>query len=309
MNIMVTGGAGLVGSALCEALTKAGHRVTAPTKQALDLTDRQATLAFCKQAKPDFVFHLAAHVGNIAENMKHPADFYFINSQLNNNVIDAAIQAGCQKLINLSSACVYPYQLATLAETDLGTGPLDPTRESYALAKLNGLFACKYASQQYHTHYKSVIACNLYGPNDRFNDDKAHFMPALIRKLHLAKTRDEQQVTIWGDGTPKRELMYVDDLVAFLIIGMNSITTLPDHINVGTGKDISIDAYYHAAAKVIGFNGRFTHDHAKPNGVKQRLLNVNLAHTYGWQAKTDLTTGIQKTYDAFLSHQHVEEKR
>lgn len=297
MRVLITGGNGLVGKALCRGLQALNVNFIAPSKAQLDLANSKNTRIYFEQYKPDFIFHLAGLVGSLSDNIQHPAKFYLTNARIGINVIEAAIQSGCKNLLNLSSACVYPGDKDILSESDLMTGSLDVSRESYALSKLDTLLLCKYISEEYKVCYKSIIACNLYGPEDRIAEVHSHFMPSILRKIHQAKKNGYPSIEIWGDGEAKRELMYVDDLINFLLLVKGQIQELPDYINVGVGEDLSINEFYQIAAEILEYHGGFMHNLDKPSGIARRLLDSQKAKLLGWQQKTTLREGIAQTYN------------
>ena len=307
MKLLITGASGMVGHALVHRLNNKGSELLTPSSSELDLTSELATINYFKKYKPDFVFHLAGYVGNLEENNQFPAKFYFSNISMALNILQAAFKINCKNVLNLSSACVYPTEKSILNENDLLQGPLDESRESYSLAKLSAVYACNYMSQEYLVNYKSIIACNLYGPHDRVQVGKTHFMMAAILKISKAIAQGDQVVDIWGDGTARRELLYVDDLAKYLINAIEKISILPSCLNLGSGMDQSIKEYYQVIAKILGYQGRFNYDHTKPSGVPQRLLDISLAKTLGWEIETSLENGVHKTVDWLRQQKIIEE--
>jgi len=305
-KIFVTGGHGMLGKSLCERLHASEAQVIAPSKKELNLLDYANVLSFLKKHKPNFIFHLAAKVGSIQNNIENPIEFLVDNTTINNNVILAAQKMKIKNLINISSACIYPLTKKSLSEEDLLTGKLEPNKEGYAIAKISAVLLCNIISQKKLFNYKSIAPCNLYGPNDHFSDDSAHFIPAIIKKIHLAKINQQPHVYIWGDGQSKRESLYIEDLVDFLEIALMNCKKLPNLINVGSSVDFSIYDYYLTIAKIIGYQGEFLFDKTKPNGTRKRLLNSNKALQFKWKPKTSLAEGIKKTY-AFFLHQLTKE--
>ncbi len=302
-RILVAGARGLVGAAICRALAARGYdRVLAPTRTALDLRDRAAVDRFFAAERPEHVFMAAAKVGGIAANDTYPADFIRDNLEIQTNVIDAAYRNGTRKLCFLGSSCIYP-RLAPqpLTESSLLTGPLEPTNQWYAVAKIAGIKMCQAYAQQYGFNAISVMPTNLYGPGDNFDLQTSHALPALLRKLHTAKEHGGAEVTVWGSGTPRREFLYVDDLADALLFLMEHYDS-PEIINVGCGEDVTIAELARLIAEIVGFRGTLVFDRSKPDGTPRKLLDVSKARALGWQAKTALPDGIRATYDWYLAN-------
>jgi GDP-L-fucose synthase len=302
-RIFVAGARGLVGSAICRALAARGYdRVLAPTRTALELRDRAAVDRFFAAERPEHVFMAAAKVGGIAANDAYPADFIRDNLQIQTNVIDAAHRNGTRKLCFLGSSCIYP-RLAPqpLAESSLLTGPLEPTNEWYAVAKIAGIKMCQAYARQYGFNAISVMPTNLYGPGDNFDLQTSHVLPALLRKLHTAKDRGDAEVTVWGSGTPRREFLYVDDLADALLFLMERYDS-PEIINVGCGEDVTIADLARLIAEIVGFHGTLVFDRSKPDGTPRKLLDVSKSRSLGWQAQTALADGIRATYGWYLAN-------
>lgn len=304
MKVLVTGNSGMVGRNLVKALSRRGDlNLLTPQRNDLDLLDRRAVEKYLCREKPDFVFHLAAKVGGIQANINDPVGFLTENMLIGMHVIWGALQAGVARLINLGTSCMYPKDCELLRESDLLTGPLEPTNEGYALANISAAFLCKYIYETENRAYKTVIPCNLYGPHDHFDPTRSHLVAAVLLKLHEAKLAGLDEVGIWGDGEARREFMHVSDLVRFLELSLEQIEALPVMINVGAGYDYTINEYYHAAARVVGFSGGFIHDVSKPVGMRRKLLDVTLAAQFGWKAQCSLPEGLADTYRFFLSQQ------
>jgi len=307
MKILITGSTGMVGRNLVEALgNDSAYALLTPTHRDLDLTDQKATDAYFEANKPDMVFNFASKVGGIQANIDEPVDFLLMNMMISMNVIQAALNTGVKKLLNLGSSCMYPRDREILREEDVLTGQLEPTNEGYAVAKNAAALLCKYIADQYGLAYRTAIPTNLYGPYDHFDLVKSHLLPAVILKLHKAKLNHEKTVNIWGSGEVRRECLYVGDLIDFLVMAIERLEELPAMINVGMGEDHTINEYYQVAAKVIGFEGNFDHDLSKPIGMKKKLLDISRVKAFGWKAKINLKEGLAKTYQYFLNNIHLE---
>jgi GDP-L-fucose synthase len=300
-SVFVAGAHGLVGSAICRALSARGfRRVLGPARSDLDLLDPAAVARYFAAKRPEYVFMAAAKVGGIVANDTYPADFIRDNLQIQTNVIDAAYRHGTTKFCFLGSSCIYP-RLAPqpLQESSLLTGPLEETNQWYAIAKIAGIKMCQAYTRQYGFNAISVMPTNLYGPGDNFDLQTSHVLPALLRKFHEAKQNGDQQVTVWGSGTPRREFLYVDDLadaVCFLMERYDS----PDIINVGCGEDVTIAELAASIGKIVGYRGAIVFDRTKPDGTPRKLLDVSKCTALGWRAKTSLDDGIRATYEWYL---------
>lgn len=271
------------------------------THAGLDLTRQNEVEAFFAAEKPEYVFLAAAKVGGIMANQSAPADFMYHNMILEMNVIHAAWKNGCKKLEFLGSSCIYPRMAPQpMKEEYLLTSELEPTNEAYALAKISGLKYCEYLNRQYGTDFISVMPTNLYGSNDNYHPTHSHVLPALIRRFHEAKESGTTSVTCWGDGSPLREFLYVDDLANLCVFLMNRYSG-NETVNAGTGKEIRIKELAELIAKVVGYEGEILWDTTKPNGTPRKLLDVSKAKSLGWQYRTDLETGIRLSYRDFLS--------
>lgn len=302
-KIYVAGHRGMVGSAIVRRLQREGYdNIITRTHAELDLCRQEAVERFFAEERPDYVFLAAAKVGGIVANNTSPADFMYDNMILEMNVIHSAWRNGCRKLEFLGSSCIYP-RLAPqpMKEDCLLTSSLEQTNEAYALAKISGLKYCEYLNRQYGTDYISVMPTNLYGPNDNYHPTHSHVLPALIRRFHEAKVEGAPYVTCWGDGSPLREFMYVDDLADLCLFLMNNYSG-NETINAGTGKEITIKALTELVADVVGYDGEIRWDTSKPNGTPRKLLDVSKAAALGWRARTDLREGIRLSYEDFLSN-------
>ena len=308
-KIYVAGHRGMVGSAIVRELQRQGYtNIITRTHSELDLTRQADVEKFFEQEKPDYVFLAAAKVGGIVANQNALADFMYDNMVLEMNVIHAAWQNCCKKLEFLGSSCIYP-RLAPqpMKEDCLLTSALEPTNEAYALAKISGLKYCEYLNRQYGTDYISVMPTNLYGPNDNYHPEHSHVLPALIRRFHEAKQSGAESVTCWGDGSPLREFLYVDDLANLCVFLMNNYSG-NETVNAGTGKEISIKGLTELVAEVVGYEGKILWDTTRPNGTPRKLLDVSKAAALGWTYRTELKEGIRLAYEDFL-HNPIRAER
>jgi GDP-L-fucose synthase len=311
-RIFLAGHKGMVGSALVRLLAKdPGNQIITASRTELDLLNQAAVQAYFAQHRFDQVYLAAAKVGGIHANNTYPADFIYENLVIQTNVIHAAHTAGVQKLLFLGSSCIYPkHAEQPMAESALLTGVLEPTNEPYAIAKIAGIKLCESYNRQHGRDYRSVMPTNLYGPGDNFHPENSHVIPALMRRFHEAKQRDDAEVVIWGSGKPMREFLHVDDMAAASVHVMNLPNTrwqahtqpTMSHINVGTGVDCTIRELAETMARVVGFAGQLSFDSSKPDGTPRKLLDVQRARALGWQAQTPLEAGLHETYQWFLSH-------
>ena len=301
-KIYVAGHRGMVGSAIVRELKRQGYEnIVTRTHAELDLTDQRAVDAFFAGEKPEYVFLAAAKVGGIVANSSAPADFMYINMMLEMNVINAAWRYGCKKLEFLGSSCIYPRMAPQpMPENCLLTSALEQTNEAYALAKISGLKYCEYLNRQYGTDFISVMPTNLYGPNDNYHPTHSHVLPALIRRFHEAKTEGLTEVTCWGDGSPLREFLYVDDLANLCVYLMNNYSG-NETVNAGTGKELSIKELTEKVARIVGYEGKILWDTSKPNGTPRKLLDVSKATALGWTYSTELDEGIRFAYEDFIN--------
>lgn len=303
MKIYVTGASGMVGQNVIESALFQNFEMLAPKRDEVDLFNYASVASYIQKTKPDFIVHCAGRVGGIQANMAHPVAFLVENLDINRNVLLAARAGQVKKLINLGSSCMYPRDAKNpLHEDIILKGELEPTNEGYALAKIMAQRLCDYIHKEDSQYnYKTLIPSNLYGRFDKFSPQHSHLVPAVIRKIHEAKQKNLTEVDIWGDGLARREFMYASDLVECIFQGIKNFETLPRLMNVGLGFDYSVNEYYEAAAKVIGYSGSFKHDLSKPVGMKQKLTSVEKAHQWGWKSKTSLQEGLEKTYQYFLN--------
>ena len=302
-KIYVAGHRGMVGSAIVRELQRQGYtNIITRTHSELDLCRQEQVEQFFAAEKPEYVFLAAAKVGGIIANHTALADFMYDNMMLEMNVINAAWHNGCKKLEFLGSSCIYPRMAPQpMKESCLLTSELEPTNEAYALAKISGLKYCEYLNRQYGTDYISVMPTNLYGPNDNYHPTHSHVLPALIRRFHEAKENGVTEVTCWGDGSPMREFLYVDDLADVCIFLMNNYSGCVT-VNGGSGKEVSIKELTTLVAKVVGYEGDIQWDTSKPNGTPRKLLDVSKSEALGWRYKTELEDGIRLSYEDFLNN-------
>ncbi len=305
-KIYVAGHRGLVGSALVRNLTAAGHsNIITRTRSELNLLDTAAVNEFFAIEKPDYVFLAAAKVGGIMANKTYPADFIYENLTVQNNIIHAAHEYKVTKLLFLGSSCIYP-KLAPqpIKEEYLLSGPLEPTNDAYAIAKIAGIMLCQSYRRQYGSNFISVMPTNLYGENDNFDLETSHVLPALIRRFHEAKITNSPSITLWGSGTPMREFLHVDDLATACVHLMHTYNE-GDIVNIGTGTDVTIKELAETIASVVGYQGILEWDTSKPDGTPRKLLDVSKLHSLGFNHSIELPAGIARTYQWYLQN-HVD---
>ena len=308
-KIYVAGHRGLVGSAIIRCLNSHGYKnLVVRDHTELDLEDNGAVEAFFETEKPDYVFLAAAKVGGILANNTYPADFIYRNLTIQNHVIHHSYRHGVKKLLFLGSSCIYPRHCSQpIKESYLMTGALEPTNSPYAVAKIAGIEMCWAYNRQYGTQFIPVMPTNLYGPNDNFDSETSHVLPALIQKFHQAKVKGDDSVEVWGSGQPRREFIYVEDMAdACVHVMTQPVSRLENYpkslINVGTGVDISIKELAHLIRDIVGLNAKIVWDSSKPDGTPQKLLDVAQMCRMGWEATTDLEKGIRDTYGWYLDH-------
>ena len=309
-KIYIAGHRGMVGSAIVRRLAEQGQtNIVTRTHAELDLTDQAAVRAFFEAEKPDQVYLAAAKVGGIHANNTYPAEFIYQNLMVEANVVHSAWCQGVQKLLFLGSSCIYPKLAAQpMAEDALLTGLLEPTNESYAIAKIAGIKLCESYNRQYGVDYRSVMPTNLYGPGDNYHPENSHVIPALIRRFHEAKLSHAPVVTIWGSGKPRREFLYVDDMAAASVHVMDlpkavydqQTSPMHSHLNVGCGDDITIAELALAVSKATGFQGSIDFDASKPDGSPRKLMDSHRLNALGWQVKVKLDQGLAAAYEDFL---------
>src|SRR5471032_2712839 len=301
-KIYVAGHRGMVGSAIVRRLQASGYEnILTATRAELDLEDNHAVRSFMQREKPDYVFLAAAKVGGIYANNTYPGEFIFQNLAIQNNVIHSAYEAGVQRLLFLGSSCIYPRECPQpIREDYLLTGPLEPTNQPYAIAKIAGVEMCEAYNAQYGRQYVSAMPTNLYGPNDNYDLQTSHVLPALIRKAHEAKLRGDAEYVVWVSGTPMREFLYVDDLADACVHMMEQGYDGP-LVNIGTGQDVTIRELAETVMEVVGFEGRIVFDASKPDGTPRKLLDVGRLHALGWKHRFALKQGIALAYQDFLA--------
>ena len=301
-KIYIAGHRGLVGSALVRKFQELGYyNLILKTRNELNLLNQQEVADFFAVEKPEYVFLAAAKVGGIGANSTYPADFVYENIMIQTNIIHAAYKNNTKKLLFLGSSCIYPKMAEQpIKEESLLTGELEPTNDAYAIAKIAGIKMCQAYNKQYGTNYISVMPTNLYGPNDNFDLEKSHVFPALIRKFHEAKINKEAEVVVWGTGTPIREFLYVDDLAEACIYLMDNYND-DKIVNIGTGVGVTIRELAESIVKVVGYEGKLVFDTSKPDGTPIKINDVSYLNSLGWKAKTDLLSGIEKTYNWYKS--------
>ena len=311
-RIYVAGHRGMVGGAILRKLQARGAETITRTHAELDLTDQAAVREFMQTERPDVVILAAAKVGGIHANNTYPADFIYENLMIQSNVIHQAFAAGVTRLLQLGSSCIYPRAVPQpMREDALLTGVLEPTNEPYAIAKIAGIKLCESYNRQHGTDYRSVMPTNLYGPGDNFHPENSHVLPALIRRFHEAAEAGQDEVTIWGTGTPRREFLHVDDMAEASLYVLDlpkedyeaNTDPMLSHINVGTGTDVSILELARMVAGVTGFRGRIATDPTKPDGTMRKLMDVTRLADMGWRARIGLQDGIEETYGWFLTDQ------
>ena len=307
----VAGHRGMVGSAIHRQLVARGEQVITRSRDKLDLLDQQATRNFLQQERPDVVIVAAAKVGGIVANASYPASFIYENLAIETNLIHESYKAGVARLLFLGSSCIYP-RLAPqpIPESALLTGPLEPTNEAYAIAKIAGIKLCESYNRQYGTDYRSVMPTNVYGPGDNFHPQNSHVLPALIRRFHEAAQDGRGEVVVWGSGKPRREFLHADDVAAACLVVLDTergdfeAVTEPtvSHVNIGAGDDVTIAELAQIVAEVTGFPGRITFDTSKPDGTPRKLLDVSRLSALGWRARRDLRDGIADAYRWFCQN-------
>lgn len=303
MKVVVTGAAGMLGTALTQHVSQISeHDVVGATRSDLDLRDPKSLKSFLTCHKPDVLIHAAAKVGGIQANIKSPFEFLAANLSMDTNVVQTCIDLGVQNVLYIGSSCMYPRDFRQpLAESDILGAPLEPTNEGYAIAKIAGSRLCEYASSSFGLNYKTLIPSNLYGPGDNFNPQSSHLIASVIRKVHEAKQDSREFLEVWGSGSARREFTYIGDLARWIAENLENIGKFPSLLNLGLGKDYSIDEFYQTAMRVIEYEVPLVHDESKPEGMRARLMDSSIARAhFGWHPSTDIKEGILRTYTWFL---------
>ena len=301
-KLLITGTSGMVGRNVKEHPAAQGYELLTPTHAELDLLDATAVNAYIATHKPDIIVHCAGLVGGIVANMQNLAKFLTHNAYMGLNLINAAHKNGVSSFLNLASSCMYPRKAVNpLKEEMILQGEFEPTNEGYALAKVLSTRLCEYISTADKSYlYKTIIPCNLYGKYDKFDTQNAHMIPAVIARVYKAKLEGVEEIAIWGDGSAKREFMYAGDLADFVFYALKNLEKMPQNLNVGSGKECTINEYYEAVARVLDYKGKFTHDLSKPAGMARKIIDDTRLKAFGWQAKTSLDDGIKATYEYYL---------
>lgn len=309
-KIYVAGDTGMVGSAICRELRRQGYEnIVVVSHAELDLRNAEKTLEFFERERPEYVFMAAATVGGVYINNIEPARFFYDNMTISVNTIDAAYRTGVKKLLYMGSGCVYPKIVdRAIVESDILTASLEKTNEAYALAKISGIKMCEFYNRQYGTNFISCMPCNAYGPGDNFDPNGSHVVPALIRKAYNAKNENAESIVMWGTGTPKREFMYIDDIANACVFLMNNYDG-NECLNIGTGKEITIEELTKMVCDVVGYKGSIVKDLSKPDGTPRKLLDSSKIFGLGWKPQVDFDEGMKKTFEDFIEHekQYIEE--
>ena len=298
MRVLVTGGHGLLGSHIVQNLMVAKMDFCAPTRIQLDLRDHTKTLQFMREERISGVIHCAAKVGGIADNLNYPADYILENLGIDSSVLTAARTLKIEKLFYFASSCMYsPTAPQPFKENGILDGPLEPTNEGYAIAKLAGMKSVENVANQDSLAWRSFILSNLYGPRDNFSEKRSHLLAAIIKKAYAAKVAEKSSLDIWGDGTSRREFTYVQDVADFILCAWNKAYEIPLKMNLGFGIDYSVQEYYEAVCQILQFNPNFCFDLSKPDGMKKKIMDSSLARDYGWNPKNSLEKGLAKTIE------------
>ena len=309
-KILVTGASGMVGRSLVARLRSEGHiNLLTPSSREVDMRDQAAVERYFASHKIDFVFHLAGHIGGIGASVTYPVEFLYENMMISLHVINAARRAGVAKLLYLSSSCVYPRDCTQpMKEDDILTGAFEPTNEGYAIAKVAAMKLCEYSNREYGTNFINLMPCNLYGYGDHFEPEKSHVVSALIYKFHEAKRRKLPSVEVWGTGSTRRELLFVDDLADAMVFFMKNrgAEEIGSFVNIGLGEDISIRDLAGAIKDIVGYSGKVIFDPTKPDGMPRKLMDVSRATQLGWRAKVGIVDGLKLTYQWFLQNVAAE---
>lgn len=302
-KILLTGSTGFVGKNILTSGILNDFSVLTPSSSDLNLLDKIAVRNYIQKHSPDLIIHSAGKVGGILKNINSNYEFLLDNSSMAINLISESFNSGVTNFLNISSSCIYPKDYDTpIKEKDLLSGKVEPTNEGYALAKILALKLAKHINKYNNLKYKTIIPCNLYGPYDNFDPLSSHMIPGVIHKIHHAKYTNQTSVEIWGDGTSKREFMYIKDFIDFVGFSVNNFDLLPEIINVGIGKDYTIEEYYNIISNVIDYKVKFTYDLSKPSGMKRKLLDVSKIKKLGWKPTYEISLGIKETYEYFINN-------
>jgi GDP-L-fucose synthase len=306
MRILLTGGSGMLGSAIQKELNSLGYEFSAPSSAELDLLSSTSTSEFVTAFQPNSIIHAAARVGGIQANINDPYRFLTENIVMDSNLFKIAKELRIQNLVYIGSTCMYPKdKLEVLSELDLLTGPLEPTNEGYALSKIVGLKTVEIVSKQFGLNWRTFVPSNLYGPGDHFEIGRSHLLAAIINKVWEAKESGSTEVEMWGDGTSRREFTYVNDVANFIVHSLKGLHSLPQYLNLGAGVDHSILEYYETVCELMSFKGKITTNLSMPTGMKCKLSSIELAREFGWEPKTSLEDGIVETLSWFMAQKGV----
>ena len=294
MKVLVTGGSGMLGSAVVNFASLGGHQVLSPSHDELDLNEQLQTYEYLKRHSPDAIIHCAAKVGGISANVANQIEFLTKNIRMDSSLLGAAKELEIENLIYIGSSCMYPKDLPhAMTESEILSGPLEPTNEGYALAKLAGWKTVQFMAKR--LTWRSFILSNLYGPQDHFEPGRSHLLAAIIEKIHLAKTENSETIEMWGNGSAKREFTFVEDIALFLIESLEKLKIFPDTLNLGAGVDYSVLEYYRFVSKAMNYTGEIVADLSKPTGMKKKLMDISQARNFGWAPQTNIESGIAKT--------------
>jgi GDP-L-fucose synthase len=301
VKVLITGSSGMLGSSIKKSALAAGHEVLSPTHGALNLEDEKDTLEYLDHEQPQVIYHCAAKVGGIAANIANPLEYLVRNLRIDTSLLNASAKIEIPNLFYMGSSCMYPKNLSRpMKVEDILTGPLEPTNEGYALAKLVGWKTVELNSNNFN--WKTVVLSNLYGPNDHFEPDRSHLLAAIIAKVHFAKIANASSIEMWGDGSARRQFTYVDDVADFLVNALKKLSSFPKTFNLGAPKDFSILEYYQIVSKQMNFDGLINSDLTKPAGMPIKLMDVEDALALGWQPRTSIEDGVQITANWFAKH-------
>jgi GDP-L-fucose synthase len=301
MRILLTGSRGMLGSSLMEHLATGGFEVLSPTSIELNLLNQSAVDEYLKRNKPETIIHAAARVGGIQANIDSPYEYLSENIRMDSNLFSAAKELGVANFVYMASSCMYPRKTKQpMGESQILTGELEPTNEGYALAKIIGTKTVETANKQYGLNWHSLILSNLFGPRDHFNSEKSHLLAAIITKVESAKRLGQSSISMWGTGQVRREFTYVHDVSKFISSNLATLNQLPASLNIGAGQDFSVLEYYKMVSKYAGYEGDIVPDASKPEGMAQKLMNIEVAKEFGWNPETSMTDAIAQTYDWYL---------